>query len=63
MVVAAKKAGMKQPSDGDVETGPLLDKEPAKQAITQESSGKILGVPTQLAAGIFYCCGMHQACL
>ena len=55
----AKKGNMKQGDQGeDVEAGPLLEKEEGKQAVTQEAGKKIMGVPIQLVAGIFYCCGI-----
>jgi hypothetical protein len=46
-------------SAADLESGPLLDKdEQQKQsAAPQDIPGRMLGMPIQLVAGIFYCCG------
>ena len=42
----------------DIETGPLLDKDDQqKQSAPQDVPGRLLGMPIQLVAGVFYCCG------
>ena len=57
-VPAPKKNGMRHAeSKEDLESGPLLDKEQEKHAPLQDVPGRILGLPTQLVAGAFYCCG------
>lgn len=54
-----KKGGVKHvESATDLETGPLLDKEEeVKQPAPQDVPGRLLGLPIQLVAGIFYCSG------
>lgn len=57
-VPAPKKNGMRHAdTKDDLEIGPLLDKEQEKQAPLQDVPGRILGLPVQLVAGAFYCCG------
>ena len=58
-----KGNGMKQVEiTSDLESGPLLKGE-EKQAPTQDVPGRLLGLPIQLVAGIFYCCGKTQTVL
>jgi len=54
-----KASGVKHSdSTADLESGPLLDKdEQQKQLALQDVPGRMLGMPIQLVAGIFYCCG------
>jgi len=53
-----KASGVKHSdSTADLESGPLLDKdEQQKQLALQDVPGRMLGMPIQLVAGIFYCC-------
>lgn len=44
--------------EDDLEAGPLLDKddEDVKATLPQDKHGRLLGLPIQLVAGVFYCC-------
>ena len=47
---------MQKKDSVDLESGPLL-KGDGKPVAPQEVPGRILGLPTQLVAGVFYCSG------